>query len=665
MDRFEADAIEREVYWSGWGYCSKGQIGNMKHDNYTLQPNLIEIGNTILCDSSAGENHAIFTDSKSVYACGSNIFGQLGIGEEDKPLKNFHNIKVLDGNNFWSLSWGAEHSFAVSTKGEVFSWGLNFKGQLGSGTFDNRYIPELVENLFSQDEKTMGSTKSSMFFMKRSKSREQVNGKPSSSNRHAKSTTPADRGVSDYKDSKPSHSVDLTSKNQREDSTGNPSSDSILITGEKVVQIWCGAIHTLALTNWGRVLSCGNGSSYALGHGSRETLTCFKAIDSFTENNIKMVIIAAGMNHSGCISEKGRVYMWGITSDISFSEEMKEKWLLKIPSLINFAGGRSKEPVITDLKLGECFSMALSSSGKVYTWGTNELGQLGNGDDQPTAEPGVVTALSESISKIGCGLKHWIVISTTYQVYSWGWNVKGQLGVKTDNIWSPIPLHVTSFDHVNPFKIICGYYHNICFSYRPPKSPSLEDEFSLLGNNKNLNKDEEMIKLKQEVVRLRKQLLLQSGQILLNSNLHDSEADSSAYDEMIEKQLGHKKKTFSATMMETERQFHANFEIKYKDLKFDKRISEGGYGVVHKGRWMSTVVAIKEIKKEIIEQDKLEEFRNEWAVMEVIRHPNIVMFLGACTKPPHLCIVLEYCGRGSLWSCLHDMSNKLSWEFRK
>ena len=51
--------------------------------------------------------------------------------------------------------------------------------------------------------------------------------------------------------------------------------------------------------------------------------------------------------------------------------------------------------------------------------------------------------------------------------------------------------------------------------------------------------------------------------------------------------------------------------------------------------------------------------------MEVIRHPNIVMFLGACTKPPELCLILEYCGRGSLWSCLHDKNIKLSWEFRK
>ena len=103
------------------------------------------------------------------------------------------------------------------------------------------------------------------------------------------------------------------------------------------------------------------------------------------------------------------------------------------------------------------------------------------------------------------------------------------------------------------------------------------------------------------------------------------------------------------------RAFKPNFEIKYEELIKDRKISEGGYGLVFKGRWKATTVAIKEIKKEIVEQDKLEEFKNECAVMEVIRHPNIVMFLGATTVPPHLCIILEYCGRGSLWSCLHDM----------
>lgn len=131
-----------------------------------------------------------------------------------------------------------------------------------------------------------------------------------------------------------------------------------------------------------------------------------------------------------------------------------------MPTLINFnttetsLRGKTKDPMITDLKLGECFSIALSSNGKVYTWGSNELGQLGNGDDQPIAEPTVVPSLKEPISKIGCGVKHCIVISTSYQVYAWGSNVKGQLGLKTDNICSPTPVHVESFEGSNPYKII-------------------------------------------------------------------------------------------------------------------------------------------------------------------------------------------------------------------
>lgn len=74
-----------------------------------------------------------------------------------------------------------------------------------------------------------------------------------------------------------------------------------------------------------RILSCGNGGSYALGHGNRQTISTFKAIDSFSDIGIKIIKIACGMNHSGCITDKGKVYMWGITSDISYSSDMKEK----------------------------------------------------------------------------------------------------------------------------------------------------------------------------------------------------------------------------------------------------------------------------------------------------------------------------------------------------
>jgi serine/threonine protein kinase len=51
--------------------------------------------------------------------------------------------------------------------------------------------------------------------------------------------------------------------------------------------------------------------------------------------------------------------------------------------------------------------------------------------------------------------------------------------------------------------------------------------------------------------------------------------------------------------------------------------------------------------------------------MESLRHPSIVMFLGACTKFPNLAIVLEFCSNKSLWSVLQNKSINLSWEDRK
>ena len=51
--------------------------------------------------------------------------------------------------------------------------------------------------------------------------------------------------------------------------------------------------------------------------------------------------------------------------------------------------------------------------------------------------------------------------------------------------------------------------------------------------------------------------------------------------------------------------------------------------------------------------------------MESLRHPNIVMFLGACTRSPgNLAIVLEYCKNNCLWALLQDLRIPLPWENR-
>jgi serine/threonine protein kinase len=60
----------------------------------------------------------------------------------------------------------------------------------------------------------------------------------------------------------------------------------------------------------------------------------------------------------------------------------------------------------------------------------------------------------------------------------------------------------------------------------------------------------------------------------------------------------------------------------------------------------------------------MKDFISECYAMEAIRHPNIVMFLGACIKAPRYAIVLECCDGGTLWGLLQNHKIPLEWTER-
>lgn len=69
--------------------------------------------------------------------------------------------------------------------------------------------------------------------------------------------------------------------------------------------------------------------------------------------------------------------------------------------------------------------------------------------------------------------------------------------------------------------------------------------------------------------------------------------------------------------------------------------------------WLATFhgtpVAVKTILPALQSNEKLvKRFLQEIELMSGLHHPNVVLFLGACTKRPNLCLVLEYCVHGSL-----------------
>jgi serine/threonine protein kinase len=74
------------------------------------------------------------------------------------------------------------------------------------------------------------------------------------------------------------------------------------------------------------------------------------------------------------------------------------------------------------------------------------------------------------------------------------------------------------------------------------------------------------------------------------------------------------------------------------------------YGQVYKGTWKGTDVAVKMMTAaESVAKNARESFVVEARTMAHLRHPNVVLFMGASTKPPNMCIVMEFMALGSLF----------------
>ena len=114
-------------------------------------------------------------------------------------------------------------------------------------------------------------------------------------------------------------------------------------------------------------------------------------------------------------------------------------------------------------------------------------------------------------------------------------------------------------------------------------------------------------------------------------------------------------------------------EIRYEDIEFStgdacesNRIGRGGFGEVFLGRYNGSLVAVKRLFETPVGKG-LDEFKREVSVLSTLRHPSIVMWLGACTVAPNTAIILEYMDRGSLHDVLHRsetnlmMSTRVRW----
>ncbi|OVA08444.1 Protein kinase domain [Macleaya cordata] len=97
----------------------------------------------------------------------------------------------------------------------------------------------------------------------------------------------------------------------------------------------------------------------------------------------------------------------------------------------------------------------------------------------------------------------------------------------------------------------------------------------------------------------------------------------------------------------------SEWEIPWEGIQIGERIGLGSYGEVYRADWNGTEVAVKKFLDQDLCGDALEQFRCEIRIMLRLRHPNVVLFMGAVTRPPNLSILTEFLPRGSLYRLLH------------
>ncbi|CAH9120476.1 unnamed protein product [Cuscuta epithymum] len=107
-----------------------------------------------------------------------------------------------------------------------------------------------------------------------------------------------------------------------------------------------------------------------------------------------------------------------------------------------------------------------------------------------------------------------------------------------------------------------------------------------------------------------------------------------------------------------------DYEILWDDLTIGDHIGQGSCGNVYHALWYGSDVAVKVFSKQEYSDDVIFSFRQEVALMKRLRHPNVLLFMGAVTSPERLCIVTEFLPRGSLFRLLQRNISRLDWRRR-
>ena len=304
-------------------------------------------------------------------------------------------------------------------------------------------------------------------------------------------------------------------KNKKDEICKEPINLSSINDGITAKMASCGNEHNLILTFEGEVYGFGHNDDGVLGFKEDVKIYKFKKI-IFTENNIldpnnndsiKIISISSGTVHNMALSSKGDVYSWGSAqggqlglSEIYLTSNFRDSFFIptptKIPTLPNN---------ISKISCGEAHSLALTSSGMVYSWGFGSNGQLGLGFCEDSFEPGKGMSKSRifepqlvfqinDVNDIILGKTFSMFINNKRELFACGVNDLYQLGIEEkpnkEHLYSRdlncfdfvFPTRIEHFLNMKVMKISCGEGH--CLALVCVNECSSEKILWSWGNNK-------------------------------------------------------------------------------------------------------------------------------------------------------------------------------------
>lgn len=205
----------------------------------------------------------------------------------------------------------------------------------------------------------------------------------------------------------------------------------------KISQVCCGKFHSICLTTRRNIFTWGQGSHCRLGHGEANEEDQLAPKEIYTLSQRKPIFVAAGESHSAAITEKHNLFTWGNGGfgRLGHETDMKEgspKLIeeLKHESIVQVSCGAFHTIAVSNR--GHVYSFGQNKYGKLGIHSAQS--KEGDAYKVPVKismykQHGQATAKAKhDIEAVHAGFNHSVALSKTGKVYTWGYKGKGLLG---------------------------------------------------------------------------------------------------------------------------------------------------------------------------------------------------------------------------------------------